>query len=477
MKYLLNKSKILLTIVFINLSFSCSEDFIDLAPVSSANVNSFYQNQGDFETAIVGIYSSWQSLYSTPWIEWTEYRGDTHTWGNGLKYEISENNFNINQTFDLWNRLYRIVALSNALLGRIDDVSFTDESVKDRMKGEARFFRAEAYFALVRFFGGVPLIEDEVSSTEALEIGRSNALDVYDFIEADYLFAISNLPETVDSDQYGRITKYGAEGELARVYITLSGAVHNQDRWSDAIPLLEDVLFSSPHAFSETYAEIFAEDGSNEKGEEVILSALFKSGTEGEASGYATQFTVYAQGTNSRFESGVYESYESGDLRRDVNMVTSYTSLEGVFFNHPANVKFDLLYDPTTQNSGMDFPILRYTDLYLLYAEALAEISGNVTVQALDILNEVRDRADLASLTVLDVPNIDSFRIAMEKERRSELMFECVRWFDLVRTGRAVEALNALGKEADETWLIYPIPQIEIDKIGGDLLPQNPGYH
>ena len=66
--------------------------------------------------------------------------------------------------------------------------------------------------------------------------------------------------------------------------------------------------------------------------------------------------------------------------------------------------------------------------------------------------------------------------MALEKERRSELMFECVRWFDLVRTGRAVDVLKALGKNADKNWLLFPIPQTEIDKLGSNLLPQNPGY-
>jgi starch-binding outer membrane protein, SusD/RagB family len=101
-------------------------------------------------------------------------------------------------------------------------------------------------------------------------------------------------------------------------------------------------------------------------------------------------------------------------------------------------------------NSGFDFPVLRYTDVYLLYAETLAEISGNVPSESLDILNEVCNRAGLPSLTTSDVSDIASFRIAMEKERRSELMFECVCWFDLVRTGKAVKAPNALNKGANE---------------------------
>jgi hypothetical protein len=106
----------------------------------------------------------------------------------------------------------------------------------------------------------------------------------------------------------------------------------------------------------------------------------------------------------------------------------------------------------------------------------LSEIANGVPSQSLDILNNVRNRAGLTSLTATNVPNIAAFRLAMEKERRSELMFECVRWFDIVRTGRAVDLLKAIGKNANDTWLLFPIPQTEIDKVGKDILPQNPGY-
>ncbi|MEN8247991.1 MAG: RagB/SusD family nutrient uptake outer membrane protein [Bacteroidota bacterium] len=468
--------KIIYIIVILNILFSCSEDFIDLNPISNPSIKSFYQKQSDFEVAIVGTYNAWGDIHSLLWTWYTELRGDTYTAYQGDQYEISENKFSENVTAEMWDAQYRIITYSNVILDRIDNIEPFDETVKSRIKAEARFFRAEAYFALVRFFGAVPLIEHEITSLDDLKIGRTDVTTIYNFIIDDYKFAVNNLPTEVSASDYGRLSKYSAEGELARVYITLSGKVYNQNRWADAKPLLEDILYNSPYTFTESYEEIFARDGSGEKGEEIILSAIFKA-EEGENTMYQTQM-MGKYGTLSLYlEEGVMNSYEDGDIRKDINVAPDFTRItDGIYVDMPTNVKFDYLYDIGSGFSGMDFPILRYTDVMLLYAETLAEIDNNVPTQSIEILNQVRNRAGLVSLTMENVPNINAFRMFMENERRSELMFECVRWFDLVRTGRAIEVLRALGKDADETWLLFPIPEQEIAKVGSDILPQNPGY-
>jgi starch-binding outer membrane protein, SusD/RagB family len=470
-------SKILLLSAIIAMLVSCNEEFIDLAPISSANVNAYFKKQADFESGIIPVYSAWRQLHGVTYTAWTEFRADTYTHTSYWYREISYNDFELNSTSMLCDPHYQIIARANIILDRIDEVENFDENVRNRIKAEARFLRAEAYFGLVRFFGAVPLTLKETSSKEALEMGRTPVSEIFKVIEDDYLFAIANLPSTIPADEYGRATSYAARGQLARVYITLSGKVYNVNRWADAKPLLENILFDSPHKFSETYEEVFAKDGSNEKGEEVIWSAIFKEGTGGQPSAYFEQFIGMHHST-APFEPGLTESYEEGDIRKEVNIAPDYTTFEGVYFDAPTNIKFEYNFDITTKTHGADFPVLRYTDAYLLYAETLAEIAGNVPAQSLSILNEVRNRAGLASLTTADVPDIAAFRLALERERRSELMFECTRWFDLVRWGRAVEVLSALpGKQnVNETWLLYPIPQNEIDKVGKDLLPQNPGY-
>ncbi|PWJ56899.1 SusD-like starch-binding protein associating with outer membrane [Dyadobacter jejuensis] len=463
------KKYILLIAVAMGLSqTACKEDFIDLSPISSANINSFYQSEKDFETAIVGVYNVFQSVHSTMWTEYNEFRGDTYTHIQYSYAEISNNTFQSNTTATMWNTMYRMITYSNIILDRIDAVEM-DEGVKARIKGEAQFFRAYAYFALVRIYGDVPLITKEVSTSEALEIGRTPTKEVYAQITMDLTAAIASLPTSLTSAEQGRLTKYAAEVELSRAYMTMSGYPLKENHWADAKPLLEDVINSGQFIFSPTYEEIFTLE--NEGGAEIILGAKFKIGGVGESTQYQRQFNP-TYGGNPLFENGVYESFESGDIRRDFNIAQEYTTLVGATIEALNNTKFDYGYDRASTESGMDFPVQRYTDVLLMYAEVLAEVDGAVPAKSLEILNQVRTRAGLEELAITD---LSQFRVAMQKERRSELMFECVRWFDLVRTEMAVDALKAIGHDANENWLLFPLPQTEIDKMQG-VLKQNPGY-
>ncbi|MDR2470476.1 MAG: RagB/SusD family nutrient uptake outer membrane protein [Tannerella sp.] len=473
------KKKIINRIILLFTAFamlSCSEDFINLSPISSASSTNFYKTQADFETAIWAVYRDWHNLYDRMLTEFLELRGDTYTGASYSYVQVSTNNFTDNAMEGPWSSFYKIIADANIVLDRIEGVEF-DASVKNRIIGEARFARAEAYFYLIRFFGSVPLVVHEISSKEALTCGRAPMNDILAQIEDDYKFALANVRQNITlSESFGLWHKYAVEGQLARFYITLSGSVYKQNRWADAKPLLEDILNNSPFGFAPTFEEIFADDGSGEKSEEVILSVVYKAGSGNISHApYPEQFNIFGQ-CNATLEPGVIESFEDGDIRKDISVAPGGNNLNGQYIDKKCNVKFDWGYDAATNTSGMDSYVLRYTDVQLMYAEMLAEIAGSVPEQALELFNRSRVRAGLKALTPADVPDIAAFRLAMEKERRSELMFECVRWFDLVRTGRAVDALRAIGKNADETWLLFPIPQSEIDKVGKEVLPQNPGY-
>jgi hypothetical protein len=448
---------------------ACNENFIDRNPISSANVNSFYKTQKDFETAIVGVYNTFQSVHSTMWTEYNEFRGDTYTHIQYSYAEISNNTFQSNTTSSMWNTMYQMITYSNIILDRIDAVEM-DAAVKSRIKGEAQFFRAYGYFALVRIFGDVPLFTKEITPAEALQTGRTPIRDVYAQITKDFKDAAGSLPATLTATQNGRITKHAAEVELSRAYIMMSGFPLKENHWADAKPLLEDVINSGQYVFAPTYQENFSLE--NERGKEVILGAKFKIGGIGESTQYQRQYNP-AYGGNPLFKKGVFESYETGDIRRDFNIAQEYTTLEGKTIQMLNNAKFDYGYDRASTESGMDFPVQRYTDVLLMYSEVLSEIDGKVNTQSLSLLNQVRKRAGLKDLAA--TMDLEAFRIAMQKERRSELMFECVRWFDLVRTGNAVNALKAVGLAANENWLLFPLPQTEIDKMQG-VLKQNPGY-
>ncbi|WP_439555322.1 RagB/SusD family nutrient uptake outer membrane protein, partial [Dyadobacter sp.] len=122
-----------------------------------------------------------------------------------------------------------------------------------------------------------------------------------------------------------------------------------------------------------------------------------------------------------------------------------------------------------------NWPVLRYADVLLMRAEALNEVGYAAGGEAFALLNMVRKRAGLADKTSQQIPSQAAFRLAIEQERRVELAFENHRWFDLTRTGRAIEVMNAKGLNVQPFRLLLPIPLTQI-QINPDRIKQNPGY-
>jgi len=125
----------------------------------------------------------------------------------------------------------------------------------------------------------------------------------------------------------------------------------------------------------------------------------------------------------------------------------------------------NICFMSTPQNAH----VIRYSDVLLTYAEAVMVIQGGVASDptALDAFNQVRTRA---GLTAMDSFNADD----MLQERRAEFAFEGQRWFDLLRSGNAVEIMTLHGKNLDSHNLLFPIPSSEIEV--NPKLEQNPGY-
>ncbi len=167
----------------------------------------------------------------------------------------------------------------------------------------------------------------------------------------------------------------------------------------------------------------------------------------------------------------LYNSYEPGDVRKELYLTGDYTTPAGV------KVKVDRPHinkyvDPsgTENNNSNNWPYLRYADVLLMYAEAQNEL-GNAQ-EAATYLNQVRNRAKLPNTPAATQAEL---RQAIEKERRLELAFEGHRWFDLVRTGKLVTTMRAKGKTGiQEYHVLYPVPQRERDV--NPSLTQNDGY-
>ncbi|MGK7397140.1 MAG: RagB/SusD family nutrient uptake outer membrane protein [Candidatus Cyclobacteriaceae bacterium M3_2C_046] len=463
--------------------FSCGEDFIDLAPISDANINNFYKTPADFENAVNGVYASLQAPYGD-FFNFSGIRSDQgdiqNTTGSFYQQYDEFDQFFLDPANPIiqrtWTNYYQTIGRANTVLDRIGGITIT-ESLANRLEGEARFLRALAYFDLVRIFGDVPLVTNEVNDPLAgLEQERNAASQVYDQIIADLEEAASLLPNTYTGDDIGRATSFAAKALLGKVYLT------NQQPGL-AETTLKDVIDNGGYSLLDDYAAIF--DVNNANHAESVFEIQYKSGLNFTGSGFTNLFapgdSKIVPGDNQGFNRPTADflaSYTENDLRKDKS-VSFYSSGDGAIVDEPYTVKYmSNLENP--YDSDNNWIVLRYADVLLMYAEALLE--NGKSAEAIDALNEVHahPRTGLDAYTSIELSSDELIEQAIRDERNIELAFEGHRWFDLVRWDIYMEVMNAHtglrpGVTVEAHHRLFPIPQAEID-INPDGITQNDNY-
>ena len=476
---------------------SCSKDFLETIPPNNVSGLSFYRNQADIQKAVTSVYAGLQSWDVDIYFYLSEVRSNNFTvvFSDAQRDWSDISNFIAGpQTLTLrnvWRNCYQIINRSNEVIQRIDDIPFTDEVLKSQYKAEARFLRAFSYFQLVRLFNRVPLIDHVITPDEGIQIGQSEPADMYAFITTEMSAVMDDLPASYDKASLGRVTKWAVKGILAKVYLTMAGHPLNQmERLNDAKPLLEQIIAQEGTyvRFNNNYDEMFSYLNDNKN---FIFEVQYISG--GIGAGNALPAQVYPDMSNDivMFRSliaasrlsitqDLIDSYDGQDLRFDATIDTFYNTntIPVTTGNTPYFSKF---MDPglklvNATDWPINFPILRYADVLLMYAEILNKEAGSPPQEAVSILNRIRGRAGLDPIFPATK---DGFKLALEEEIRKEFAFEGQYWFYLVRTGRAVTVMNnyfiATGQDIriDEHDLIYPIPETEMNIYPG-LYTQNP---
>lgn len=474
----MKKTRIIIAIVccWATLSVVSCSDFVNLKYPTVVGQDQYYNTQSDFQAAVNGLYASLRPVYNDFYTLAEIPSDNTQTNGyNGGHLPLDqmtwlENNGNIQNQ---WLNSYRVIGQANTILSRIEGISM-DENVKARFIAESKFIRALMYFNLVRFFGEVPLVINEIKTeAEAYTYLRESTQGVYDQIARDLTDAIAILPSLGEVENDGRATKGAARGLLGKVYVT-------QHSFEKALPILEGLVGDGHYRLLEDYNVLFLT--SNKNNNEMLFSVQYHGNGNGEGSNFSIAFAPFGSGTEitsggnpaqaNEGTQDLWDAFEDGDLRKPVAIAT-YTPT-GVHYTQ----KF--LDKPTANHEGNNnWPVLRYADVILLYAETLNELGRSD--DALIELNKIRLRAGLDELSGLDQTEL---REAVQQERRVELCFEGHRWFDLLRTGTMVDVMSAykekgVGYQVDSYEVsphkaLLPIPFREISL--NPNLTQNEGY-
>lgn len=385
-----------------------------------------------------------------------------------------------------WQQHYFGINRANLAIDNIPGIpkeKFTDQSIQVRTINEAKFLRGLLYFNLVRLFGDVPLILHNPTSVDisTLQVPRTSRDSVYRQVIADLQDA-TNLPGSYTGTDVGRATSGAAHALLAKVYIT-------RHDWLHALTELQAVLNGGyGYGLFSNFKDVFQQGTKN--GIEHIFSVQFQTnGGEANSVQYLSlSFSSFNTGTypiDIISDSSVVKLFPAGDTRRAVTFFDrQYNPATGdtVYWNNPyapyLNKFVDYSISPLTNQSlsGINFPVIRYAEVLLLYAEVLNEINGGPTAEGYSAINQVRQRAHIGNLVT--GLNQHDFRDSLFVERRREFVQEGQRWFDLVRQGghTLVDALHKIAAKsaASDKDTLFPIPLQEIQL--NPLLSQNPGW-
>ena len=460
-----NSTKYFVLLIAVFFTVSCSTEFIDNPPEDKLVLDNFYSSDGQ-------ILGSGSGLYGRPWFYFNEKfiygLGETYS-GNsvGAYSDLAQfENFSVNSSnqfiFEGWQSLFNVIAQSNTLLHNLEKNvgPATTPEVVERVKGEAYFMRATAYFYLVRTFGAVPILNRIEQYTDKIPTYRNTVDDVYKFIINDYKEAYKRLPIVTGNNtlEKGRLIKSACDGMLSKVYITLKD-------YSNAKMHAEKVINSNDYSLIADYGLLFNNPTYNNSRESIF--SLQWVGCVGYGYGNSAQAYLTPTSEITGDYSGwktflpsidLRNAYEPGDKRRKATIMLpgdfypelvtkkgGYTVSPSGFGGSMGWRKYVIgsvteFTDACPQQTNQNTIMLRYAEILLIHAEAiLAGSASTSSAAALTSFNQVRFRAGLPAKT--SITKNDVF-----KERRIELVLEGDYWYDLVRRDRN-EAINIISNQ------------------------------
>ena len=533
---------LLLFTVLAGLCSGCKKTLQE-TPYSFYSPNNLYKTESDAQAAVAGLYGILQgwSFFKAPYL-FCEDADHDHVVGPVWNFS-SQGAGAYDQYWgvaSMWQGLYNIGAQVNTILEKVPGITFASDSVKNRVLGEAYFFRGWAYFNLVRLWGPVPVRLVNVTVGSA-DLARSSVSDVYNQVIADLTKAENLLP--VKSSPFagptGSATQGAAKTLLAKVYLTMasgaaSGSVtvrggtdnayytyskdvvagyegmDSKSLFTKARDKALEVINSGQYSLMPTFMGLWGR--ANKNNAEMIWEFQTQDNTNyGDYLQYWYSAPYYGGTSYMWMAQNLYDGYQQQDDRA-LNGVFHQYFLYGAWmlypqrdsalykaapggntakfysaYSHPFTTKYwigtstETGTNATNTNGGLrdvDFPLLRYADVLLMYAEAANEAGNGPGADAYSALNQVRERSHEQDTTGLSQQD---FRSLVLEERGKEFYQENNRRFDLIRWGVFLQVMNKVGtmenviKTRSQKNLLFPIPQSELDAnklIGGN----NPGW-
>jgi len=488
----MKKYALFLIITLTVLGLNSCDKFLELEPesqgiaVNNTSADSiFYKSASEAEAALGGAYRDFKNEYFELdyFVNGDGQSDDAYAGAdNPANFQIDEyklDAINSNVSRD-WRYLYSTIGKCNTIINNVRAVNDPAMTAirKEEILGEASFIRAFMYFQAVQLWGDVPLQLKEVKTISAATLdaiypqifpARTPQAEVYAQIIVDLETALAKVPASAIDKGYA--TKGAVNAVLAKVYASIEP--HD---WSK-VKQYSDAVIAGGYSLMPNYEDLWTI--ANENTAEAIFEINYNGGTTD--GNWGTKMFRGLDWKKFNIPSNdLLALYDAeGDLKRKKANVT-FEDVSGKWSDsHYPQTKYPFVnkWRNFQEGSNQNYIFIRLADILLLKAEAMNELGDPSGAAAL--VNQIRARVSLAATTASSQADL---RLAIEKERRLELAFEGHRWFDLKRTGRAIEVINnAKGVNGASLFynltterLVWPIPQAELDK--NINLRQNAGY-
>ncbi len=478
------------------LATGCGDEFLSTSPITSKTDVSYYLKSAEFNEALVGAYDAIQrmeangfGLYMGPEMMSDECLGGSGT-SDGSGYPninafVQDNASTENLWEEDWKQAYIVINRVNTIITKIDQAEWKDESEKNSILAEAKTIRAFTYLHLVRTFGQCVLLEVPSQENKAC----SNYKEIYNLIFDDLKFASANGSDDASASKYGHANKYAAEALLGRAYLFYTGYYGEEPAnctKADAKAAIDDIVNSGKFALQKNPFQLWPSSArykavaegkkfqdahsagndysyAGETNNEFIFSIrhteLGNYNGNCESANWICNISVRTSGsaTKNMQKYGYFggwgintvsakfaSTFESGDLRKEASIVDIAKELGGNVTGDDYGAdtqeytgycikKYMILGDqddpskagcvvsnPDTDfmiGNPQDYVIIRYADVLLMQSELNESVDG---------INAVRERAGLGKIGSYS-------KDALFNERKHELCFEGLRWWDMLR--------------------------------------------
>lgn len=409
--------------VLVLASTSSCNKFLETKPEDFSVPEQYYNTETQLNDALAGVYASLTTngtygLYLSTFLQHGSdegfYKSTTST-ANAMAYDHNSADPYVEMT---WKDLYIGINRANYLLANVHKPAM-DERKRQAIKGEALFLRALMYFQLVSNWGDVPLFLEPTIDSRKVNNPRLPARQVYEQILKD-LQEANNLVNTYTvNGNPVHVPKTAVQAMLARVYLTMAGEpLKDVTKYTDAKAWADSVIRSGIHTLNPDYSRIFINESADlydNTTKEVIWEIEFYGNNVGAAK-LGGRFVNYMAVTNNNKDAGIgygrvgvngylYRLYDIADLRRDWAIAPYAFPGNNSFEEVPKAAtdiysrgvgkwrrKYEVVLPRNTDYGPTNFPVIRYSDVLLMYAEAENALNGPTT-EAYLAYNQVRRRA------------------------------------------------------------------------------------